>query len=86
MYNCDTFFKDLSYNNLGEIPAGMGFLVRLITLNLSHNTITELPPDVTSMRCKFRDTKYKINLIEEIIHIFTYNYFVTMIIYDMILM
>lgn len=31
----------------------MGYLVRLVTLNLSHNMIKELPPDMTSMRCKF---------------------------------
>lgn len=31
----------------------MGYLVRLETLNLCHNTIKELPPDVTSMKCKF---------------------------------
>jgi len=31
----------------------MGYLVRLETLNLCHNTIKELPPDVTSMRCEF---------------------------------
>lgn len=31
----------------------MGYLVRLETLNLSHNMIKELPPDMTSMRCKF---------------------------------
>lgn len=31
----------------------MGYLVRLITLNLSHNMIKELPPDITNMRCKF---------------------------------
>lgn len=31
----------------------MGYLVRLVTLNLSHNMIKELPSDMTSMRCKF---------------------------------
>lgn len=45
--------QDLSHNNLSDLPVGMGYMVRLITLNLCHNVIRELPPDMMSMRCKF---------------------------------
>lgn len=28
----------------------MGYLVRIIDLNLSHNKLTELPPDIVNLR------------------------------------
>lgn len=35
--------------------------MRLETLNLCHNMIKELPPDVTSMRCKFMSCALIVN-------------------------
>lgn len=35
---------------LTNLPSGMGYLVRLIELNLSHNKLCELPPDIVNLR------------------------------------
>lgn len=42
--------QDLSYNELETIPVGIGFLVRLIELDLSHNKLKELPADTVNLR------------------------------------
>lgn len=54
----------------------MGYLVRLVTLNLSHNMIKELPSDITSMRCKFytNDEYKKSSLYFSIIILLFYQY------------
>lgn len=51
--------QNLSSNNLTELPIGTGYLVRLTSLDLSHNLLKELPPDITSMRGVFY--KYKLS-------------------------
>lgn len=33
-----------------KLPIGLGYLVRLCSLDLSHNLLIELPPDIMSMR------------------------------------
>lgn len=41
------------------LPPGMGYLVRLVELNLSHNELQELPPDIVNLRgnyCFYRVT------------------------------
>lgn len=42
--------QDLSHNKLTSLPPGMGYLVRLVDLNLSYNELTELPPDIVNLR------------------------------------
>jgi Leucine-rich repeat (LRR) protein len=42
---------DLSYNNLKDLPCGLGQLTRLRTLNLSHNPkLTKLVKEMAQMR------------------------------------
>ncbi|XP_015589722.1 leucine-rich repeat-containing protein 40 isoform X4 [Cephus cinctus] len=45
-----SILDNLSCNNLISLPIGMGYLVRLVSLDISHNMLKELPPDITSMR------------------------------------
>lgn len=42
--------QDLSHNNITTLPVGIGFLVRLTEINVSHNSLTELPPDIVNLR------------------------------------
>lgn len=45
--------QDLSHNKLTSLPPGMGYLVRLVELNLAHNELQELPPDIVNLRGSF---------------------------------
>lgn len=46
-------FQDLSHNQIIKLRDGIGFLVRLQTLTLSHNKLKQLPDDIVNMRSEF---------------------------------
>lgn len=42
--------QDLSHNQLYEIPPGIGFLIRLLDLNVSFNKLISIAPDISNCR------------------------------------
>lgn len=50
------YLQDLSHNKISVLPPGMGYLVRLVELNLSHNQLGELPPDIVNLRGRYLST------------------------------
>ncbi|KAL5016231.1 hypothetical protein ScPMuIL_005820 [Solemya velum] len=60
-------FQDISNNQLGSLPHGLGYLTKLIKLNVSNNKITEIPPEIGCMNgLKFLDlTHNQVNSVPE---------------------
>ena len=46
------FLQDLSHNQLHTVPSGIGFLIRLFDLNISHNNLKSIAPDISNCRGK----------------------------------